>query len=181
MVAPMNRFVLCAVAALFFVPAHVALSVVPAYGQETSRIGGAKGWDAFAYTEKGAKVCYLVGQPAKREPAGLSRGRVDAYVTHRPADKAVNVVHFDAGYAFKDGATAELDVDGRKFELFTAKDAAWANDALEDKAITDALGKGKRAILKGSSARGTGTTDTYALDGFKDALVAIDKACGVKR
>ncbi len=172
MVAPMNRFVLCAAAALFVLPAHA---------QDTSRIGGAKGWDAFAYTEKGAKVCYLVGQPAKSEPAGLSRGRVDAYVTHRPADKAVNVVHFDAGYAFKEGAVAELDVDGRKFQLFTAKDAAWANDAVEDKAVTEALGKGKRAILKGSSARGTGTTDTYALDGFKDALAAIDKACGVRR
>jgi hypothetical protein len=168
----MNRFVAGALAALFVVPAHA---------QDTSRIGGAKGWDAFAYTEKGAKVCYLVGQPEKSEPKGLSRGRVDAYITHRPADKAVNVVHFDAGYPYKDGATAELDVDGRKFQLFTAKDAAWASDAAEDKAVTDALGKGKHAILKGSSARGSATTDTYALDGFKDALAAIDKTCGVKR
>ena len=166
-------------AALVLLVACTLLS--PADAQDTSRIGGAKGWDSYAYTEKGAKVCYLVGLPAKSEPPGLSRGRVDLYITHRPADKALNVVHFDAGYPYKDGTTAELDVDGRKFQLFTAKDAAWANDAAEDKAVTDALGKGKRALLKGSSARGTGTTDTYTLDGFKDALAAIDKACGVKR
>ena len=147
----------------------------------TARIGGAKGWDAFAYTEKGAKVCYLVGTPEKSEPQGLSRGRIDAYITHRPADKSLNVVHFDLGYAFKDGSTAELEVDKNKFTLFTAKDAAWANDAAEDKAVTEALDKGKRAILKGISARGTSTTDSYTLDGFKDALAAIDKACGVKR
>jgi hypothetical protein len=147
----------------------------------TAHIGGAKGWDAFAYTEKGAKVCYLVGSPEKSEPPGLNRGRIDAYVTHRPADKSANVVHFDAGYAFKDGSSAELEIDKSKFALFTAKEAAWANDAAEDKAVTEALGKGKRAVLKGTSARGTNTTDTYALDGFKDALAAIDKACGVKR
>ena len=111
----------------------------------------------------------------------FSRGRIDAYVTHRPADKAWNVVHFDGGYAFKDGSTAELDIDKNKFMLFTAKEAAWANDAAEDKAVTDALNKGKRAIIKGVSARGTNTTDSYALDGYKDALAAIDKACGVKR
>lgn len=168
----MKRLAACALAALF---------VAPAFAEDTTRIGGDKGWDAFAYSEKGAKVCYLVGLPEKSEPKGLSRGRVDAYITHRPADKALNVVHFDAGYPYKDGATAELDVDGRKFQLFTAKEAAWANDATEDKAVTEALGKGKHAILKGSSARGTATTDTYALDGFKDALAAIDKACGVKR
>ena len=51
----------------------------------------------------------------------------------------------------------------------------------EDKAVTEALDKGKRASLKASSARGANTTDRYALDGFKDALAAIDKSCGVKR
>jgi hypothetical protein len=168
----MNRLVVGALAALF---------IVPAQAEDTNRIGGAKAWDAFAYAEKGAKVCYLVGTPEKSEPAGLSRGRIDAYVTHRPADKAVNVVQFHAGYAFKDGVPAELDIDGHKFQLFTAKDSAWANDPAEDKAVTEALGKGKRAVFRGTSVRGTGTTDTYALDGFKDALAAIDKACGVKR
>jgi hypothetical protein len=161
--------------------ALAALVVLPARAEDASRIGGAKAWDAYAYSEKGAKVCYLVGLPAKSEPPGLSRGRVDAYISHRPAEKAVNVVQFHAGYPFKDGANAELDVDGRKFQLYTVKDAAWANDPAEDKAVTEALGKGKRAVFKGTSARGTSTTDTYALDGFKDALAAIDKACGVKR
>jgi hypothetical protein len=171
----MRRFVIVALAALVVSP-----SLAQPAG-DTARIGGAKGWDAFAYTDKGAKVCYLVGTPETSAPKGLERGRIDAYVTHRPADKAWNVVHFDVGYPFKPGTTAELGIDGRTFALFTAKDAAWASDAAEDKAVTEALGKGKRATLKGSSARGTATTDSYALEGFKDALAAIDKACGAKR
>jgi len=171
----MQRLALAALAALAAFPCCAQTN------SDTARLGGANGWDAFAYSEKGTKVCYLVGTPQTSEPKGLTRGRIDAYVTHRPGDKTLNVVHFDVGYALKPGSNAELQVDGRKFTLFTDKDAAWANDPAEDKAVTLALDHGKRAILKGSSARGANTADTYMLDGFKDALAAIDQACGVKR
>lgn len=144
-------------------------------------IGGGKGWDAFSFTDKAGKVCYVVGRPEKSEPGNAKRGRIDAIVTHRPKENALNVVNFDLGYALKPGAPVELDIDGRKFALFADKDSAWAADAATDKAMTEALAKGRRAIVKGSSARGTATSDAYALDGFKGALAAIDKACGVKR
>ncbi len=156
-------------------------SVAQSSNAAETRIGGGKGWDAYSYTEKSAKVCYLFGAPEKKDPANLSRGRVDLVVTDRPGEKTLNVVNFDLGYPVKPGSTAELEIDGKKSALFTVKDAAWANDAAEDKAVTEALGKGHRAILKASSARGTATTDTYTLDGFKTALDAIDKTCGVKR
>ena len=162
----------------------LALAAAPAaFAQEagTQQLLASQGWTALAYAEKGGKVCYLVGSPEKTEPANLNRGRIDLYVTHRPAEKALNVVHFDAGYPYKPGASADLEVDGKKFTLFTDKDAAWAPDAATDKAIAEALAKGKRATLKGSSVRGTATTDAYALAGFDKALAAIDKACGVKR
>jgi len=91
------------------------------------------------------------------------------------------VVSFVAGYGFKDGSAAELDVGGKKFNLFTKDDTAWARDAATDKAIVDAMLKGKQAVIKGGSARGTATTDTYTLAGFPQVLAEIDKACKVKR
>ena len=145
------------------------------------RIGGADGWDAYTLDEKGGKVCYVVGHPGKSEPANAKRGRIDALVTHRPKENAVNVVNFDVGYPFKEGSTADLDIDGHKFSLFTSNDAAWNKDAATDKAVTEALAKGKHATLKGTSERGTNTTDIYSLEGFDAALAAIDKACNVKR
>ena len=81
----------------------------------------------------------------------------------------------------KPGSSAELDIDGKKTTLFTDKEAAWTQDAQTDKQTTESLGKGHRAILKATSARGAATTDNYALDGFKTALDALDKGCGVKR
>jgi hypothetical protein len=144
-------------------------------------IGGAKGWMAYSYPEKGGKTCYLAGHPAKTLPSGAARGRVDAVIAHRLGDKAFNVVTFDLGYAAKDGAKAELIIDGKKYQLFIEKNAAWSPDSPTDKAITEAMARSKSAVLKASTARGVATTDTYALDGFSAALEAIDKACNYKR
>lgn len=145
------------------------------------KLGGAQGWDAYTDTEKGHKICYLVGEPSKSEPANAKRNKMYASVSHRPAEKVSNEVSFNAGYLFKDGSDAELIVDGRKFSLFTNKDSAWSRDAATDKAVVEALARGKTAVLKGTSARGTETTDTYSLAGFTQALGQIDKGCGVKR
>ncbi|HET7594778.1 MAG TPA: invasion associated locus B family protein [Stellaceae bacterium] len=145
------------------------------------RLGGAQGWEAYSDTEKGHKICYLVGEPSKSEPAGAKRSKVSVSITHRPAEKISNEVSFNAGYLFKEGSDAELMVDNRKFSLFTNKDAAWARDPATDKAVVEALAKGKQAVFKGTSARGTETTDTYSLAGLGQALGQIDKTCGVKR
>ena len=148
---------------------------------KAERLGDAQGWSAFAETDKNAKACYLVGRPVKSDPENLKRGDVYVYVTHRPAEKSYNVVSFAAGYPYKDASDAELAVDTHKFTLFTNKESAWSRDAATDKAVVDAMAKAKQAILKGTSARGTVTTDTYSLDGFAPMLAQIDKACGVKR
>jgi len=144
-------------------------------------LGGAKGWSAYSAGDKATLVCYVVGKPSKSLPANATRGRIDAQVTHRPGEKAVNVVDFELGYTAKPGTSAELEIDGKKFALFTNKDAAWASDAATDRLVTAALAKGKQAIVKATSERGTATADTYSLDGFAQAIALADKACNVKR
>jgi hypothetical protein len=161
-------------------PAGAKPSAAP-NGAKAERLGDAQGWSAFVDTDKSARVCYLVGRPLKSEPDNLKRGDVYVYVTHRPSEKSYNVVNFAVGYPYKDASDAELAVDTRKFTLFTNKESAWARDAATEKAVVEAMAKGKQAVLKGTSARGTGTADTYALDGFAPMLAQIDKACGVKR
>jgi len=146
-----------------------------------TRLGSAQGWEAFSDTERGHKVCYVIGSPSKSEPGDAKRAKVYASVSHRPADKVADEVGFYSGYLFKENSDAELSVDGRKFSLFTNKDSAWAKDAATDKALVAALAKGKQAVIKGVSARGTATTDTYTLAGLTQALGQIDKACGIKR
>ncbi|MDB5409096.1 MAG: hypothetical protein JWL84_4008 [Rhodospirillales bacterium] len=161
-------------------PVKPLAAAAPAAPQP-KRLGTTDGWTAYTSPEANGHICYLVGSPTKSEPANLKRNAVHVLVTHNTADKTSNVVSFVAGYPFKDQSDADLDVGGKKFSLFTKDDTAWARDSATDKAVVEAMQKGKTATIKGSSARGTATTDVYSLAGFAPALAEIDKACKVKR
>jgi hypothetical protein len=163
-------------------PAKPPAAAAPAPASpQPKRLGTTDGWTAYASPEPNGQICYLVGSPTKSEPANLKRNAVHLLVTHNTADKTSNVVSFVAGYPFKDPSDTDLDVGGKKFSLFTKDDTAWARDPATDKAVVEAMQKAKQATIKGTSARGTATTDTYSLAGFAPALAEIDKACKVKR
>jgi hypothetical protein len=145
------------------------------------RLGAAESWTAYAYKEKSGKVCYVAGEPQKREPAAVKRKHPLAMVTHRPGEKVTNVVSFVEGYPLKEGSDVSLEIGGAKFDLFTKGDSAWARTAELDKAIVEAMVKGKQGVVKGTPQKGPATTDTYPLAGFAQALALIDKACEIKR
>jgi len=179
----MNRCIAFAFALCLPIAALAVLQAEPAWAatkNEPKALGSEKDWSAYVAGEKPALVCYVVGHPAKSAPK-VTRGRIALQVTHRPAEKAFNVVSFELGYTAKPGSNADLDIDGKKFSLFTNKDAAWNADAATDKAVTIALAKGRQAVIKATSDHGTTTTDTYNLDGFGHILSLADKACNVKR
>ncbi|HWE71858.1 MAG TPA: invasion associated locus B family protein [Stellaceae bacterium] len=144
-------------------------------------LGTNKNWSAFSAGSGKTQVCYLVGKPVKTLPEHVQRGRIAANITHRPGENTFNTVNFQLGYDAKAGLNAELTIDGKKFDLFTAKQGAWAADAATDKNVTIALSKGKEAVIKAVSEHNNSSTDTYSLDGFAPTLALIDKACNVKR
>ena len=153
----------------------------PSTKTQSERLGAAESWTAYSYTEKSGKVCYVTGAAKKSEPAGFKRKHPLAMVTHRPSEKAVNVVSFVEGYPLKDGSDVSLDIGGKTFDLFTKGDSAWARTSELDKEIVETMAKGNQAIVKGTPQKGPSTTDTYSLGGFAQALGLIDKACEVKR
>ncbi|RJF84708.1 hypothetical protein D3877_09435 [Azospirillum cavernae] len=160
-----------------------AVAVTSASAADPRLLGTFKDWSAFAFEENGKKVCYISSQPKKKEPTAAKRGDVYVLVTHRPAEKSLDVVSFIAGYPFKKDSETTVEIGGKPFKLFTDGETAWARDAETDKAVTAALRdtKAKPMVVKGVSGRGTKTTDTYSLDGVTQAYDAINQACGVKR
>lgn len=146
---------------------------------ETKKIGSVSGWDAYEHTDKGEKLCYLHALPQKKEPAAAKRGEIYILVTHKPKEKIRNEVSIYFGYPLKDAAPAQAVIGATTVEMFTYQEAAWAADASIDQKLVDALRKGKTLVVRGESARGTKTTDTYDLGGFGPALQLIDKACGM--
>ncbi len=172
-----------AVAALVLAAPVLAATSTTASAADPRLLGTFKDWNAFAFEEGGHKVCYISSQPKKKEPVAAKRGDIYVLVTHRPAEKTLDVVSFIIGYTFKKDSETTVDVGGKSFKLFNEGETAWARDAETDKAMAAAMrdAKGKPMVVKGLSSRGTKTTDTYSTDGMAQAYDAINKACDVKR
>lgn len=154
-----------------------ASSAVP----QTRSLGTIGAWSAYASGEKPGRICYLVGRPQKTESAGVARKAPVAMVTHRPSENIANVISFVEGYPLKTGSDVALEIDDKKFDLFTNDDSAWARTAELDRTIVSTLAKGRTATVKGTPNNGKPTIDTYSLAGFAKALALIDEACGISR
>lgn len=138
-------------------------------------------WQAIKETENGKPVCVMSAEPQKSVGKYTKRGTVLAIISHRPKEKRIGEVGFQAGYTFKKGSEVTATIDGKTtFKLFTQGGHAWAMDAKADQNLIKAMRAGHKMVIKGSSSRGTLTTDTYSLKGFTANLKAINKACGVK-
>lgn len=150
----------------------------PAAAQQVNTLGRSQDWTAYTITENGNKVCYVASQPKKDEGNYTQRGEIYTLVTHRPAEGKFNVITVYAGYPYKESSSVTISFDGGKksFQLFTHGETAWALDKF-DSEIVDAMKAGRDMVIKGTSSRGTVTTDTYSLLGVTAALNTIDKAC----
>ncbi len=144
-------------------------------------LGSYDHWTAFSYSEGGTKICYITSEPTKAQGKYTKRGDVIALVSHNPTDKTFDVVSFVAGYAYKKDSSALVNIGGKKFELFSHEDRAWAPGEATDKALVKAMRRGSRMVVVGTSSRGTRTTDTYSLIGFTKAYQKISAACGVEK
>ncbi len=160
---------------------HHAVHHPVAAESPTNRLGSVLSWSAYDYKGKSGLVCYLIGDPRKTEPARMRRKPPIAMITHRPGEKVYDVVSFVEGYPLKKGSDVALDIDGKKFDMFTDGDSAWSRTSDLDKQIVAAMAKGRTAVVTGTPDQGPPTVDTYSLAGFSRALALIDKACGVKR
>lgn len=162
---------------VFAVFATVASIVAPPVSAAQENLGSFQDWTAFS---DGAdrRICYIGSIPKKAEGKYTQRGDTYVLATHRPKEDVFGEISVEAGYTYKPGSEVEVDVDGKTFKLFTQGGNAWAYDENADQALVNAMKAGQRMIVKGTSSRGTPTTDTYSLSGFTAAFNAIDRACG---
>ena len=143
-----------------------------------AKLGDYQSWSAFALNENGIKTCYMASEPNSSPNAG-ARAKPFAFVTHRPAKKALNVLTIFAGYAFEPGSRVTIEIGPRRFALFTDSDSAWAGEADLDEQVVKAMRAGKTMVVRGRSAAGTETADTYSLGGFALAYRRMSEECKV--
>jgi len=153
----------------------LACAAAPAWADSAKTLGKFGDWTAFTFSDKNGKVCYTVSQPKRSINSPKGRGDVYVTITHRPSDKSFDVVSVTQGYQFKKESVPEFDIGGARFDLYTQESGAWSRN---DKAVVQAMLKGKSLIMHGQPQKGEASADTYSLEGFPKAYGEIGKACG---
>ncbi|MBW7056182.1 invasion associated locus B family protein [Paracoccus bogoriensis] len=151
-----------------------------AMAQESTNVVATEGdWTVFAADNP--RECWAVSPPRSTintrngQPAEVTRGDIRLYIAYRPGQNGE--VSFTGGYPFAPDSTVEVDVGGRKFNLFTEGDSAWTGSPSDDEALIAALRAGSTAVVTGRSARGTTTKDTFSLTGVTAATNTARSRC----
>jgi hypothetical protein len=158
--------------------AAVMLLLIPPFAASAKVVEIGVYGDWRPYTD--GAVCYMGSEPKKAEGKYKARDQPYVFVSHRPKAKSLGVIEVGAGYTYKLGSEAGVAIGEKSFLLFADGNTAWARNAKTDRALVAAMKGGKAMVIKGTSSRGTLTTDTYSLAGFTAAFAAIGKACKVK-
>jgi hypothetical protein len=148
-------------------------------GAEPTLIGQFGTWGAYTALPNGKKVCFALAKPSasKTNPPNRPRDPAYAFVSSRPAEKVINEVSIMIGYALKPGSESALEVGGASYAMYTQGDGLWIKNAAEEERMVDAMRKSADATVKGMSAKGTETTDTFSLKGLSQALDRLAQDC----
>ncbi|MBB4393516.1 invasion protein IalB [Bradyrhizobium sp. ERR14] len=148
-------------------------------GAEPTLIGQFGTWGAYSATPNGKKVCFALAKPSssKTNPPNRPRDPAYAFVSTRPAEKVNNEVSVMIGYALKPGSESSVEVGGAAFAMYTQGDGLWIKNAAEEERMVEAMRKSAELVVKGVSAKGTETTDTFSLKGLAQALDKIAQDC----
>lgn len=142
-----------------------------------------KDWRVYRYGSGAGEICYIFSEPVAKHPKGVQRGSVFFSVTHRSTNVR-NEVSMRAGYKFSPKSKPFVAINGKKFSFYTGVTEgedrahwAWMRSAEDEAALIEAMKRGTEMTIKGTSSRGTLTTDRYSLLGVSKALQSIDKEC----
>jgi hypothetical protein len=159
--------------------AKPAAAAAVAGNAEPTLIGQFGTWGAYTAMPNGKKVCFALAKPSssKTNPPNRPRDPAYAFVSTRPAEKVINEVSVMIGYTLKPGSESTLEVGGAAYSMYTRGDGVWIKNAAEEERMVDAMRKAADATVKGVSAKGTETTDTFSLKGLSQALDKLAQDC----
>ncbi len=149
----------------------------PAVAQEAKSLGTFNAWTAWQGTDANGVMCYISSQPSDSDPKNVNRDPIHFLIIHRKGLGTKNEVQTLIGYPFNASPNATATIDGKAYPMVTEGSAAWLASSGDEPGFVTALKAGSELVVRGTSQRGTKTTDKYSLRGVTAAMGEIDKAC----
>lgn len=145
-------------------------------------VGTFHDWTTWSYTgayngSGQGKVCYIYSEPSDMQPPKLEHGRVSFSITISPSQGVQGESNFVVGYPMKDQSTVIVDIDGRKFTMFTQGDSAWLLNKADEPQLLGAMKSGHKMTVSATSRRGNPTTYDYSLAGVSAAADKMKSEC----
>ncbi len=176
------RTLLSALVAGTLAAASLAAPAALAQSAKATNLGTFKAWTAWKGADPSGVICYISSDPQSSEPSQvdgkpINRDPAHFLVIHRKSAGIKNEVQTLIGYPFSKDKRPSALIDGKAYPMLPENAAAWLASEADESGFVAALKGGTKLVVKGTSLRGTDTTDTYDLSGVTAAMAAIDKAC----
>lgn len=143
-----------------------------------TELGTFNAWSAWTATDASGKICYISAAPQASQPAGAKRDPIHFMIIHRKGMGTKNEVQTIIGYPYNaTDAKASAAIDGKVYPMVVEGSAGWLASTGDETGFVTAFKAGSNLVVKGTSQRGTNTSDTYSLSGATAAMKAIDAAC----
>ena len=160
-------------------------------------VGSYGDWKVYHSASGKAKICYLLAEPKKRDPQDDKRDQAYAFISERPAEHVRNEISFVMGFEvataadFKekkkpkkpkkeepaDAVNPTVAIGDSEFDLAPKGNDLWVKNPAEESQVIDEMRKGANLVIKAAARKGRGTTDTYSLSGFGQAVDKAMKDC----
>lgn len=175
MLALFKNFTRIIMGALISTPL-IFMGMVTAQAADSTVIKRFNDWTVYKAKTKDGTLCFAASTPKDIEPKNVRRGDIFFYVTTWPKFNVQEEVSVKLGYPLKTDSTPSITIGAKNFTLYDKGERAYIHSSLE-KNLLAAMKAGSKMVIKGTSKRGTNTTDIYSLSGVTAALKATVTAC----
>lgn len=154
--------------------ASIVISSAALAAPTPTRMSQFNDWGSYSYDANGGKVCYVLSTPKTMQPANVDHGDIFFLVSQKPGKSGSYEPQVVMGYPMRDGSKVTVDIDGKKFTMFTRGESAWVEDVAQEPQLVAAMRAGKSMKVDATSQRGTATNYTYSLAGITAAIQSIN-------
>jgi invasion protein IalB len=160
-------------------PKPGAQAAVPPVPGEPMLLAQFDAWGAYTAMPNGKKVCFALAKPVTTSTVPPNRPRDPAwmFISSRPSEKVKDEVSVIFGYGLKPNTDANIEVLGGNYSMTTQADGAWVKNPADEPKLVETMRKGRDLTVKGTSAKGTVSTDIYSLKGLAQALDKVGHEC----
>lgn len=136
-------------------------------------------WEVHVIESAQGRVCFAASRPTETNiPVGPRRSEIAFIMSNRPSANVQNEAYAQMGYPLAPDSQVMITIDGTEtFTMFVEDEGAWLPSEVEDGLLATAMRGGREMVVRGRSARGNDTTDTYSLIGVSAALDRAATEC----